>query len=366
MKKVTLYKYISLLALLSGHFVAMSQDYRVSKEEARSFKIEDGAELMISNKYGRIQLIPWSEDSIKIAVKIEVRAKKEAKANEFLNSIAIDFVSYPSYVESKTSFTNQDSFWGGVKDKTNSMFSGDSKTQIDYTVYVPNNVNLNLENKYGDIYMEDHSGPVTISLSNGSLKGQNLSGSLSIKLEFGYANIKKVANAIIKMDHKSELILDEANYIKLDSRSSRVSINKVNSIVMNSYRDKYRIEQVGDIKADNSYTYLQLSQLDDVITVYAKYGNIDIGRIGDNVKQINLTVENTDIEIIKPTHRSITVDAIYSEKAGLYFPVEMINKKTNMEDEEKKLVKTTGMIGTSLVSPIKLNISIPTGNLRIK
>jgi hypothetical protein len=37
-----------------------------------------------------------------------------------------------------------------------------------------------------------------------------------------------------------------------------------------------------------------------------------------------------------------------------------------MEDEDKKLVKTIGMVGDSFVSPIKLNITIPTGNLRIK
>jgi phage terminase large subunit-like protein len=135
---------------------------------------------------------------------------------------------------------------------------------------------------------------------------------------------------------------------------------------MTSYRDKYRIENVGILEVDANYTYLEIELLSNSLNVTAKYGNIDISTIDNKVMQIDLNVDNTDIEITKPKDRSITVEAVYSEKAGLYFPVEMINKKTAMEDEEKKLVKTTGMVGNSLESPLKLNIRIPSGNLRIK
>ena len=253
-----------------------------------------------------------------------------------------------------------------MKDKTNSIFSGDNKTQIDYTVYIPSNVRLTLENKYGDIFMGDHSETVSISLSNGDLRAKNLLGLTTIMLEFAYANIKQIEKGSINMDHRSELILDIANDIKIESRSSRVSIKEVKSLNLKSHRDKFNIDKVDVLGADNAYTFLDINSLGQTLTVNAKYGNIIIGELASNVKKMNINAEDTDIEIKKPESRSITIEAVYSEKAGLYFPSELVNKKTTMEDEEKKLVRTVGMVGDDFASPIKLTITLPSGNLRIR
>lgn len=366
MKKVFLYKNILLVVLVFGQLAVTAQDFRKSKKVTRSFKVGADAELKILNKYGKIELITWDKDSIKFEVKIDVRAKKEDKALAIIDDVVIQYDSYQSYVESKTTFTSQGSFWGGMKDKTSGVFSGDNKTQIDYTVYIPRRVRLTLENKYGDIFMGDHSGSVSISLSNGDLRAKNLLGLTTIKLEFAYANIKQIGKGNINMDHRSELILDVANDLKIESRSSRISIKNVKSLDVNSYRDKINIGKLDDLVADNAYTFLEMNTLGKSLFVNAKYGNINIGELGGNVEKINITAEDTDIEINKPETRSIAIEAIYSEKAGLYFPSELVNKKTIMEDEEKKLVKTTGMVGDDSASPIELTITLPSGNLRIR
>jgi hypothetical protein len=102
------------------------------------------------------------------------------------------------------------------------------------------------------------------------------------------------------------------------------------------------------------------------ILAEARYGSIDINELGSEVKKMNFNIENLDLVIYKPASKSITVEAIYSEEAGLFFPTELVNKSTTMEDEEKKLVKTIGMVGDNFNAPIKLNITMPTGNLKIK
>ena len=365
MRKVFLYRNILLAVLLVSSFTAAGQDYRKRRSETKSFKISDDTELKVVNKYGRIQLIPWTKDSIKFEVSIEVRAKKDDKAQSTIDNIDIDFVSFQSYIESKTSFTGQGSFWGGVKDKTGNVFSGDSKTQIDYKIYLPTTVHIDIENKYGDIFMEDHLGRTTISLANGDLKARSLKGPTSIKLEFAYANIKEVNNGSISMDHRSELQLEEADELTIESRSSRVTIGTIKKLAITSHRDKYLVKNVSSLTANNNYTYLEIYSLGDYLSADARYGSIDIKVLESGVQQLNFNIENTDVDIKKPETRSITVEAIYSESAGLYFPTELLNKSTTMEDEEKKLVKTIGMVGDSFVSPIKLNITIPTGNLRI-
>ena len=366
MKQVFLYKNILVVLLLITGFTATGQDHRKRRSETKSFKIKEDVELRVVNKYGRIQLIPWTKDSIKFEVNIEVRAKKEDKAQSTIDNIDIDFVSFQTYIESKTSFSGQGSFWGGVKDKTGSVFSGDSKTQIDYKIYLPATVHINIENKYGDIFMEDHLGRTTINLANGDLKARSFKGPTSITLEFAYANIKEITNGSISMDHRSELQLEEADELKIESRSSRITIGTIKKLEITSHRDKYLVKNVESLTANNNYTYLEIYTLGNYLSVDAKYGSVDVDAVESGVKRLDFKVEETDIGIKKPETRSITIEAIYSEKAGLYFPTELVNKNTTMEDEDKKLVKTIGMVGDSFVSPIKLNITIPSGNLRIK
>jgi hypothetical protein len=365
MRKVFQYKNILLVFLVVSGFTAAGQDYRKRRSETKSFKILDDTELKVENKYGRIQLIPWTKDSIRFEVSIEVRAKKEAKALSILNDIEIDIVSFQSYIESKTSFTSQGSFWGGVKDKTDNVFSGDNKTQIDYKIYLPASVHINIENKYGDIFMEDRLGRATISLSNGDLKARSFQGPTSLTLEFAYANITEINNGSIMMDHRSELRLEQADELKIESRSSRITLGNIQKLELKSHRDKCFIENVASLTANNAYTYLEINSLGQSLSADTRYGSIDIKAIESGVKRLDFNVENTDVGIKKPETRSITIEVIYSESAGLYFPSELVNKITTMEDEEKKLVKTIGMVGDNFVSPIKLNITIPSGNLRI-
>jgi hypothetical protein len=104
MKQVILFRNILTAILITTSIAASGQEYRKGRNETKSFKIGADTELKVVNKYGRIQLIPWSKDSIRFEVNIEVRAKKEAKAVSILNDIDIDIVSFQSYIESKTSF----------------------------------------------------------------------------------------------------------------------------------------------------------------------------------------------------------------------------------------------------------------------
>jgi hypothetical protein len=365
MRQVFLYRNILVALLILAGFTATGQDYRKRRNETKSFKIQEDVELRVVNKYGRIQLIPWTKDSIKFVVDIEVRAKKEAKAQSTLDNIDIEFISFQSYIESKTSFTGEGSFWGGVKEKTGSVFSGDNKTQIDYKIYLPSNVHINIENKYGDIFMEDHLGRATISLSNGDLRARSFQGPTSLTLEFAYANIKELTNGSVNMSHRSELKLEETEELKIDSRSSRITLGTVQKLEIQSYRDKYFVQNVASMTANSSYTYLEINTLGEYLSVDARYGSVDINVVESKVKRLDFNVEDTDVGIKKPETRSITIEAIYSEEAGLYFPSELVNKNTTMEDEEEKLVKTTGMVGDSFISPIKLTITIPSGNLRI-
>lgn len=366
MKRVSLFKVLLMSPLLMSAVVSFGQDFRKSKEVTKAYAIEQGAELSVVNKYGRIQIIPWEKDSIKFKVAIEVRAKKEAKAQGALDGIEIDFVAYQSYIESKTSYTGEGSFWDSMKSKTGNVFSGDNKTSIDYKIYVPGYVNLNLTNKYGDIFLEDHQGMVTIDLSNGDFKARKLTDASHLTLEFAYAKIDEMTTGTINLDHKSELLLNNVDVLDIESRSSRIKIGQANKLTINSYRDKFELNVVQTLVLTGSYSYSEIERLLASSVMDTKYGSVDILAIEDQVKVLEFTANQTDISFKLPSNRKLAVEAVYNEGAGLFFPEELSDKTTVKEDEDEKLVKTTGTIGPTTGVPLQLKITITDGNLQVK
>jgi hypothetical protein len=168
------------------------------------------------------------------------------------------------------------------------------------------------------------------------------------------------------MDHRSELKLENADDLKIESRSSRITLGKVNKLTLKSYRDKYFADNISLLTANNEYTYLEIDTISQYLSATTKYGTIDISAIGSEVTRMDFTMENTDLGIKKPKTRAIALEAVYGESAGLFFSEELINKTTDVEDREKKLVRTRGIMGNDNGSPIKLNITMHTGNLNIK
>jgi len=364
MKQIWLFKYIVLVTFLFASFASLGQSYHRNRKEVKTFKVEKGTEVFIKNKYGNIQLIPWNKDSISFSISLEVEAKKEVKAEEIFKSIDFDFISSKLYVEAKTTFPDEGSIWADVKDQASSLFSSENNTQINYIVHLPSYLEIRIENKYGNIIMDDHQGSVSVQLSNGDLKAQRMEEA-SIDIQFGFANIKSINKGRVNLNYHSELRLDKAVDLTVESRSSRIQIDKVDVLKLRSNRDKCYLDEVKFLNATTSFSYLELVSLGEFITANCKYGDLEIRNLKETVNKIMLVVESTDISINRLANQSIEMDLVYDEKAGLYFTDELNNKVTEKEDGEEKLVRTIGVLGKSATPRIKLNATIRSGNIRI-
>jgi hypothetical protein len=365
MNKIIIFKRLILLLLLLTGLDAIGQPYKKSRSIVKSFKVEKDTEILVKNKYGNIQIIAWEKDSVKFEIQIDVSAKKESKANTNFESIAIDFVASEYYIEAKTNFAGDGSFWSDVKDKTNTVFAGENKTQIDYKIYIPSSNPIELTNKYGNIFITDHYGAVNIVLSNGDIKAHAFYGKTTIDLQFGFAKIDLITHGNLNLNYHSEIQLNETDELEIESRSSRIRIDKANKLDINSNRDKYYIKEITSINAKTSYSYIEIQQLKKQLTITGKYGDLDINNLNNAVNNINFTFENTDVSINKNSDQLLVIELIYDEKTGLFFPEELQNKSTTKEDEEQKLVKTKGVLGNGESASILINGSLRSGTIRI-
>jgi len=135
-----------------------------SDRKVRNFKVTEKTTVEVSNKYGKIHVVTWKKDSARFEVDLRISTNSYQKMDKLRSNIGFDFSGSKSYVKAKTDFSNQ----AGVISDFVDAFIPSNQVTINYMVYVPEYVNLKIENKFGDIYIDDYNGNLQIELSNGN------------------------------------------------------------------------------------------------------------------------------------------------------------------------------------------------------
>jgi len=366
MKKLIIqYSLLALLMVLTG-LASYGQVFEKNRSLSRSFALDPDTEIQVSNKYGDIELISWDKDSVKFEIEVKVVSNKESKATTAFEYIDFDFKSTAHYIIAKTSFAGQGTFWSEVKDLASTVFTGSTTTHIDYRIFLPANAIIKIDHKYGNIFISDYDGPLEIKLSNGDLKAYDLSGKTKIDMQFANANINKINDGELTLGYYSELRLEEADELSIDSRSSRLTIGNAGDLRVKSSRDKYFISKVLVVNATTAFSYFEIAELGKFAKIDANYGDIVIQNLTEGVSEIDLSGASTDISIFKDKEQTISLEVVYNERAGIYFDDELTNKKTLKEDEKYKLVKTIGILGDDNSKPVKLKAKVLSGEFHIR
>ena len=175
-------------------------------------------------------------------------------------------------------------------------FIPSNQVTINYMVYVPNKVSLKIENKFGDIYMDDFNGNLEIILSNGDLKANRLSGSPTVTLSSGNGTINSITGGKVIVSY-SDMLIKEAGEVYLETKSSRVTVNRAVNLGIDSKRDKFQINAADYITATGYFSTITIDNLRKELRCNLKYGNLDIEQIADAFSFINIESEYTDLNL---------------------------------------------------------------------
>jgi len=362
-------QYKAIILLITGIFglqFGYSQTYEKSRQEVKSFKAYKQTSLEIYNKYGNVHLFPWAKDSVKIEINLEVKANKQSKVDKIYDYISFDFSSSKYYIISRTELRpNQNSFWSEVSDVTNSVFGGNTKTRIDYNIYLPASMNIKIENKFGNIYCTDHSGKFDIVLSNGDFKANNLSGESNLNLSFGSAGVYYIEQGMLNLNY-CELDLGKAKIMQFKSKSSTIRIDEIESLKIESKRDKYFIHDLGTLSGESSFSYLTIKSFSRNMKVETEYGEVKLSSIEMGFNLIDLKGKYTDIylNINKDFRGEFEIN--HSGEAILNYPDRIGELNTEAIDEKNEVFKTTAFIGEKTKPFGKVNITIRSGKMSIQ
>jgi hypothetical protein len=347
----TLFRYSVIIVFLTSmgiQRITAKTDY--SKVIKKEFAVNHDAKLIIENKFGQVHCDNWDKNSISIEVTITVQCQKESTATELFDKISIVMNGSPSQVEARTVFTD-----GDIK--------GRNKIQIDYKISMPASINLDLTNKFGDIYINELAGTGKIDLSYGNMEVNKLTNSDNLlNIKFSKANIESIQGAVLSLKY-SDIQIEYAGSLRLDSKYSTIDAAQVISITGSYEGGKLNIENSTAVDSKSKFSDLHITRIAKTLNLDLQYGNCDVGEMPADFTNISILNKygNVSIGISKDASYNLDADLKYCD---LDFPEDKANMTKSVITNTTKSFKAT--VGKIANPTAKVTIQSEYGNVSLE
>jgi hypothetical protein len=302
---------IILLALLLQTGVSTLQAQTVSESRTleKSFLVKEGMTLDVSNKYGKIHLSTSTSDSVFIRIEMNASASKSSKLRKLIDGVAFDLTSTNHFVIAETRFEKGPiNFIEGIRNLTNNIISSESKVDIDYYIYAPPYLDIKIDNRYGDVYIESTEADLDIKVVNGDLKAEDLTGNSTFDLNFCDATISSLKNSRISISY-GDLNVSKAEAININSSSSKIDFDDIEELHSESKRDKYFIKGLTSLEGNSYFTDYNIDILREKINMTTRYGNVNIESIPPGFSIISLESSYTGVFLTADPETSFLFEA---------------------------------------------------------
>ncbi len=358
MKRLIFSKFLAVLTvLLALGTMAGGQTYSETQKIVRSFQAGPETRLDLTNKYGMVHIIPWDKDSVHISIDLFIKSSSEVKLEKLKRNVDFDFTDTRYYISVQTAFGAKGSnFFSDLWDLSSTILPSKNEVRIDYTVYVPSFLNINISNKYGDIYIDDMRGSVSVNLSNGDIKANSLKGEANISLNFGNGIINELNQAKLNLTY-ADVEIQSADQLKIESKSSKVRISQVGMLTALSKRDKYSVSSIGILTGESWFSDIWVNRLREEINYNPKYGALKVDTIPEDFSFININTEFSDVNLVFRKTTSYQLEILKHKSAILHMPEEY--GELEVVEEEEEAVHLKGMVGPVHNTASRVKITAP-------
>ncbi len=219
----------------------MAFDSEKRKVFEKTYKVGKNDVLHIESKYGRVHVNTWNKNEIQVKVDMIARANSDSKTSQMLSRMSVAESRSGNNIYFKTDYDPV-------------RISGPSSSEINYTVYMPENNAINLKTTYGDVYLAALKGKVNLDMRYGNLKSDRLANpNNTLRLTYGKGNCSYINGSNL-----------QAAYFDLN------------------------LAEAKGLKGNTKYTELTIGRLEDGLNLEMKYGSFKVHNINSNVKNINL------------------------------------------------------------------------------
>jgi hypothetical protein len=335
--------------------VGQGQTYSENKNVVKRYKLYPNSTLDISNKYGKIEIVNWDKDSAMIEAFLKIQTSNPSRMAKLRNTIDFDFSVTNHYIVAKTVFASSGNiFINGIKNLAESIVYNGDEVKIDYIVTIPKNINLRASNKYGDVYADDLDGDIKLTIANGGLKANALTGNVNIDLSFGDGTINRMNKGQVTLAY-ADFTLKESNQITLDCKSSKITIENCESLKLQSRHDKLHLGTLKSLTGQTDFSNIQIGSLSDEINLNMRFGGLSTENIHKSFSFVNINSELTDLNLIFERGATFQYDITYFKDAVIRLPKEAVKSEEKYVPGNTALKLTYGHVGSpESISKLKI------------
>lgn len=326
-----------------------------AKKEFRKAVDKTGIqEIVISNRYGQIEVEQKEDGQIEVSALMSVTAKSGSKADELLDFIKIEEVVSGGYLNIVTTFGKDMSF--------KQMFSG-VEVNIAYKVTVPAGIKLNLVNTEGNIFIDNFAGNLNIDIKSGNFQAGTLrEGELMIRQNNGNFTVTDVAQ--MNGDFKGcELRIENGKEVKLTVSDCRGYLESIDQLNITSRGGEMKLGQIESLTGTSSSTKYEIQDVGDELKMNLKMGEINVRNIHFNFSTVELKGSFTKVGLTFMEGAGYNLELKHNKSLKMDLPrsFKLVQRPTS----EKNVVVETGFIGDQKYRG-KVFVDVRNGNLYIQ
>ena len=257
--------------------------HRVYHEEPRAqVQLETGEkfDLGIDSRHGDIEVRSWAKNSLQIDYQITAWAEDEETAKEIASEIEIRIEPEKDASDRATwasITTNYPEEWGLWRN------SG-PRARVDYWLVVPQQTNLELDNRHGNVSVDDLRGAATISNGHGNVSPHTIDGDLNLDTRHGNVEVGSIqGNVRFKGGH------------------GNANLGKVGGNFEGDYgHGSLELDEVGgDLTLKDRHGNTVVHSVGGVIWVDKRHGRIELRGVRDTF-HINANHANIHLDVVSP------------------------------------------------------------------
>ncbi|WP_258097931.1 hypothetical protein [Marinoscillum pacificum] len=276
MKPISILKFNLVFVMILGLHVALAGTLEEKKKLInKSYPINASTVLKVSNQFGEVHLEKWDKQELKVKIEIIVNGKTEDRARQMLDKInvAISEGSTMSFITEMN---------GNMNSKNDESF------KINYWINMPSTNKIDIENKFGDTYIDDWKGDAEIEVGYGNLKTMNFEGFLDLELSFGKGTVGALTNAEMEVKY-SDLDVQKVVNLEMEQQFSNVTIGSVGTIEVESKYGELVIGEVDVVEADAQFSGFSIEKLNKQMYLEASYiSDFEIEELNKDFSKIEI------------------------------------------------------------------------------
>ncbi len=287
-----------LLILLPFLVFANRPQGAIKKTKVIQRRFEAGAagQVYIDNMYGNIHVITGTQSHVSITVEISVDGDSNEAVQKTFERIDVNIIKQGSQITGKTLVQSKRQSWNLFSLVFGSS-SNNTNFKINYTIKMPEQWDLKINNDYGHIFINRLTGDLDLNADYGHFEiGQLLGSHNRINIDyFSKSGIEFVKQATINADY-SKISIDMAYRLNLNCDYTTVKIGNVRQLHFNNDYGSLHVDNVKEVNGSGDGQARYFGQVHS-LRFSGDYGSVTIDGLLPGFDRIDLECDYTTIKI---------------------------------------------------------------------